>query len=298
MKTAHTITFCDHSLNWVQRRRLARRLADIGVSLNDVPLARFNFEICEEDERYSRVAELQAKYESVDICRTSFSPEELAGAAYVRMVGSWLHGYPMPDDDFGYRDVTYDVSHYCPDCGIGARQREPFRVRAEPKWGRKSLMQLNWVFDEFFVTPSLYRACFEKHGIGCLEVLHHRTLKPLQTVVQLVIDATAPSALALPENSSQTCRRCGRRKHLPSLRGEFPGFIGNAPATHLARTQEYFGDGAAADRAVLVSHDLYRALAEAQVRGVEFQVVSGKPGVERTDGEGLGSPGAAPSPSS
>jgi len=271
----HTITFCDHDLTWWQRRKLSRSLKAIGITLNDVPLVRLNFEISEDDDRYAAVAELQKQYGSVDVWQTSFSDEELRRASWVRMLGKWLQGYPMPDDDLGYLEATYDLANYCNECGVGAEQVRPFRMRSEPKWGRRSVLQLNWVCDEFFVRPALFKEVFEPLGIGSSEVLHHRSLAPLETVVQLDIATVLADPLMMGKHPFETCSRCGRDKYLLSSGGEFPALSGPSPVTHIAKAQEYFGSGGAAGRPVLISQELYQMLANRATRGAEFHAVAG-----------------------
>jgi len=73
----------------------------------------------------------------------------------------------MPEDS--YVHTTYGTSYYCDRCGIGGKQRTPFRFRAEPKPTPQSLLQLNWVFDELFVRPPV-RDYLRAHVSGIASV--------------------------------------------------------------------------------------------------------------------------------
>ncbi len=80
-----------------------------------------------------------------------FTRHELDAAEWLEMHALGHHGYPQPEDDFGYFDASYDLSNFCRICGIGAVQNAPLRLRAEPKAPHSQFLQLNWVFDEFFI---------------------------------------------------------------------------------------------------------------------------------------------------
>ena len=51
-------------------------------------------------------------------------------------------------------------------------------MKAEPKWGRRGVLQLNWVFDEYFATPEVWASFFEPHGIECRPVMNTRGAAP------------------------------------------------------------------------------------------------------------------------
>jgi hypothetical protein len=133
-----------------------------------------NLRVYEEAREWPHVEALLRRYQAIDICRTEFAPAELRGASWLEVRPDWHHGYPMPDDDGGYLRATYDLGQYCATCGAGTVQRAPFRMRAEPKWGRRSILQLNWVFDQYFVRPDLHEGVFAPLGVESLPVLHHR----------------------------------------------------------------------------------------------------------------------------
>jgi len=161
---------------------------------------------------------------------------------------------------------------YADRCGIGKRQIAPFRMKAEPKWGTRSAMQLIWIFDEIFVRPTAWEATFRQFGIDRRPVLHHRTQRELESVVQL--DIAALAELRMDDNLPYVvCRRCDRRKHAHVMRGFVPAPAPtDAPAL---KSCQYFGDGGAANRAVLISNAVYRAITAAKLRGMEFDACAG-----------------------
>ena len=103
------------------------------------------FQIQEDDVRWPAVNLLAQKFSAVDTTRTVFSRSECKQAKYLGMLPAWHYDYPMPDNDFGYLQ-GFDLSEYCPHCGIGLKQLTPSRIKKAPTWGLKSIVQLNWVF--------------------------------------------------------------------------------------------------------------------------------------------------------
>lgn len=228
------------------------------------------FEIDESNPSWAEVEKLAAEWNALDVVRTEFSKFELSNAKMLRMVPSWHHGYPEPSEDRGYLKTTYVAGSVCKVCGSGKVQQHSFRLKQEPKWGNRQVLQLNWVFDEFFVQPETWRNVFHPFGILCREVVHVRTGKPLETIVQLCIDEIATTDLLISESSEvEQCLSCGVEKIVPIVRGEFPGLRSEAKSP-MVKTKEVFGSGASSWRAVLVSSELFRAVADAKVKGVEF----------------------------
>lgn len=39
-----------------------------------------------------------------------FSTSEIAAASWLALTSEWHHGYPQPEDDFGYLQATYDLT--------------------------------------------------------------------------------------------------------------------------------------------------------------------------------------------
>lgn len=229
-----------------------------------------SFEVCESNENWHKVKDLLTVWKAFDFVSTKYSIRELEYAQFLKLAPSWHCGYPQPEDDFGYLNLTYDNSNYCEQCGAGGIQKSPFRMKREPKWGKRHILQLNWVFDEYFVLPEIWERVFRPFGIECLPVLEHKSGKPFDTVVQIKNDRLATSPLSdMVEYEFEICSVCHRKKYLPITRGMFPHCTEKSDV-HLFRTQEEFGSGASARNAVIVSHVLYKALRDNHVSGVSF----------------------------
>lgn len=242
-------------------------LASLGVPLieSKSPLVRLvSFDIEEGNPSWPRVKALVDQWKAADFIRTEFTDTERAAASWLQVLGS-QKGYPQPVDDFGYLSASYDLTEYCSICGIGKKQRAPFRMNGEPKWGKQRILQLNWVYDEYFVPPAIWENSFHPFGVKRFPVLDHRTGDELQSVVQLDIKDSASSELSLDGGfPSEVCNNCGRRKYLPISRGFFPAFACD-PASAVCKTQECFGSGASAWHAVILSSAVYRKVQDHKV---------------------------------
>jgi hypothetical protein len=261
-----------HRISIASSPEIRSELAAMGVVVGASGLV--TFEVDESHEAWPELQSWIVRRNAVDIVSTKFSKPELANARWLSLEPSWHHGYPQPDEDrFGYREATCDVAEFCTQCGIGLKQKAPFRMRAEPKWGRNGILQLHWVFDEFFVTPEVWSSVFHPNGVGCQPVLDLKGSE-LKTVVQLVIQDEV--GVVVEGLATERCARCGRLKSLPVTRGAFPP-LANEPSVRMAKTQEYFGSGASAHRGVLISQEVARALAAEKLRGASVRPVAPHP---------------------
>jgi hypothetical protein len=113
----------------------AAELRALGIELSSTGF--ITFDVDEGDAKWPRVAEWTARHGAVDTVRTEFTSDEIGRATWLELMPEWHHGYPQPEEDFGYLQVTYDLRDYCNACGMGLRQRSAFRMKREPKMGTK-----------------------------------------------------------------------------------------------------------------------------------------------------------------
>jgi hypothetical protein len=166
------------------------------------------FDIGEDHPHWDTLRELLHEWDTGDLVSTTFSNAEIETAHWLVPVPDWHHGYPEPSEkDLGYRQATYDLSEWCSSCGIGLKQKAPFQMKGEPKWGQRGILQLNWVFGEYFVTPEVWSSVFKPHGIACRMVTNTKGAE-LKTVVQLVVDEEV--AIMTEGLTPERCVTCGR----------------------------------------------------------------------------------------
>jgi hypothetical protein len=127
-------------------------------------------------------------------------------------------------------------------------------------------MQLNWIFDEYFVARDVWTAIYEPLGIDCWPVVLDRTGEAIESVVQLRI--THYADLNLDESNAIVCPPCGRKKTRMDLRGFCPEPVG-IPAPIFKSTQ-FFGSDSNAFNRVLISSSLHKEIKKDRLRGVEF----------------------------
>jgi len=261
-----------HRVLFNRNRAVEDRLRDSGVRLKIVEDILVFFEAAETDPNWPTIRAIAEEADPLDHVGTRFSQDDLEKSDLLHMNPGWMSGYPMPDMDLGYRQMTYDLTDYCHNCGIGRIQKAPFRMCREPKWRKHHVMMLNWVFDEYFVRPEVWERVFRKYGVECMPVLKHKTGQPLEKVVQLKIDTFATAPLKMGDAPYETCPTCHRTKFLPHCRGFFPPFAAKQSAD-IFKTREYFGSGAEARHEIIISSRLFRELTNAKLHGVRFAAI-------------------------
>lgn len=266
-----------HRISLTADSRDQREISRLGISVAPMAMPGVSsspfvwFDIEESDSTWPAVRDWVARRRPSNVVRTLFSKNEISAARFLALAPDWHHGYPQPrDGDNGYLEATYDLTDYCAACGMGLKQKAPFQMKGEPRWGRRGILQLNWVFDEYFVTPAVWTAVFEPHGIGRRAVID-RSGRELQSVVQLVVAEEV--GMVTTGLMSETCTTCGRVKYLPISRGALPP-LANEPLGHIVWSREYFGSGASTHHEVIVSQHVRSALEAAHVRGASFVPVA------------------------
>ncbi|WP_299396525.1 hypothetical protein [Pelagibius sp.] len=261
MKTIHRVSL---SVSFNEKQAFGA----LGIQLDE---GFSSFDIEESDSRWPEVERLIEGFQAIDIATTKFSAKEIKQAKHLRAVVDNYQGCPEPSDNFGYLSVTYDCSDYCPECGCGLVQKAPFRIKLRPKHGRRHIFGLNWVFDELFASTEAWEQVFKPYGLQARPILDAKSGRELERFVQLTIPQTDLS-VDLTDFPSETCRHCGRTKWEPISRGHFPKLKSDCDLP-LFKTTPYFGSGASAHHAVIMSPALYRAAKDAKLRGLSVMVL-------------------------
>jgi hypothetical protein len=246
-----------------------RELVRLGIKLKvEQPMRSgimVGFEISEDDPRWKKISWLVADPTVTDLVYTKFSQLELREAQILEMMATSHTGYPQPLENFGFLSATYDLSNYCHTCGIGAHQVRPFRIKSVPSLKRR-IMQLNWVYDEFFVAHEVWQTVFRPFDIDSWPVILHGTGEEIDSLVQIRIHH---QATVEPEGASNcSCSVCGRSKAVRSLRGFAPAPM-SSPAS-IFKSKEYYGSGSLAVNLVYVCSSLYSEIKKSNLRGVQF----------------------------
>ena len=203
-----------------------------------------------------------------------FTKKELKESLLSAKNGSHEHGYPMPDIDGSYLELTYDLSNYCESCGIGKKQKDAFRLKNVPKEGKKRLFGLiGWCgFDEYFVDKELYNEVFKPLGIKSREVLKYKKEVPFDTHVQLVLEETE-EVLDLKDNLIESCDKCGRWKYQPMPQGFYPRYK-NIIAP-IFKSKDWFGTGAEARKRIFITQELREKLIDMKIEKSQWYTPAG-----------------------
>lgn len=154
MKIIHVIY---HDWNKEQ----VRILASFGIKV-ETGMDRFDME---DGETFRQLEEHLDKWGAHKYAGTLYDKKDIVGSSLLVYLSVRENGYPQPEDVAGFTSLTYNTDDYCPDCGIGAVKKEPFRIKREPKWGTKKIFELTWVLDEVFVEKELYETYFKGLGL-------------------------------------------------------------------------------------------------------------------------------------
>lgn len=208
---------------------------------------------------YLKLQPLFRKWEVLDTHGTSFSKKEILSAEYCVIERCKTCGYPMPDDDQSYLYNTYETKCMCCRCGIGAVQKDDFRVNKIPKY---PIWELGWIYDELFVRNDIYEKIFKPIGVESRPLKMYKNDSVIESYVQLVIP-TIDESLDLSNYESLTCNECGMTKYDPMTYGYYP--LQEHPLSYIYKSKEFFGDGFSASRKIFISAAICEKLIENRV---------------------------------
>jgi hypothetical protein len=261
------------------------------------------FTISEDDPLYPKIAELINQHDLYAQVGLYWSEADIEAAEWV-YASAGEYQYPQPENS--YREATYDLSDYCPRCGIGMVQARPFRL--ERDFNQKArFLGMYWV-NEIFARPEI-PAIFKKEGISGVEFSHpirHKSGEDIKNVYQMKIQTIAEPGLRTEGLETVTCKAnneealfaqasraqvqqetrphyswarhnqrnypyCGRVKyHHP--RREPIRFTRNSlrDLPDIAKSYEYFGSGAGARRLIFMKRRVVKLVESWQLEGLKF----------------------------
>ena len=225
----------------------------------------FSFDLEETSTEYQQLKPYLEKWKALDTVGMIFTEDENNNAKQLVFLVNWDNGYPMPDDDNGYKKTTYDDSDYCNTCGMGLKQKEPFRLKKAPNWsGHKRMFSLNWVYDELFARKDFYESLFNPIGIQSEKVLLYKKETVIDDTVQLIIPETETS-LNLEGYPYEVCKVCNRKRYNLINKGLFPSFKDDVGDMQIFKSKELFGTGASARKYIFVSQALRQELIKSKI---------------------------------
>lgn len=250
-------------------------LQDLGVWIKEVNVFT-TFEISEHTAIYAQLKPLIDQWNLMDISVASFDSHEMNNAAYLAFRDCWANGYPMPDQNIGYKSMVYDTNQSCVACGVGLVQKAPFQLKNKPSWKKKKVFMLHWIYDEIFIRKDVYDRLFQPLNINCRPVLLHKNQAILEDTVQLILPI-ANHDLPLPSQPFVVCDSCGQKKYTLITRDYFPSYHQN-PEFEIFKTKEYFGFDSHARQYIVMSQAFREKMLQ---EGIQLNYIPCKVAVNR-----------------
>ena len=102
-----------HRVSFNRDEDVKHRFKNLGIKLKvgDILVV---FEVTETDPNWPVIEAIIKEYDLLDFVRTEFTKGELEASDLLKMNPGWISGYPMPDMDFGYLQITYDLDWLLP----------------------------------------------------------------------------------------------------------------------------------------------------------------------------------------
>ena len=260
--------------------RLLRYLTKNGINFKANTKFCSVLDIFESSPYWNDIADILSKEKAVCVSDTRFSKKELQNAEWMTVRSVWHNGYPQPESNFDYEDITYTRENKCSACGVGLSQTDSFRLKKVPNWGSKHFMMLNWIQDELFVSEHaknlLEKAEFK--DISFLTVRNKTGKEILPDVFQINIQSVVPNGFVEGRRDLHgilICPECNSVRYHPNGIGmhQFKKEIfDNAP--DIVKTSDQFGWGKAASSLILINQKVYRFIVENHLeRSLEFQPI-------------------------
>ena len=209
-----------------------------------------------------------------------YSKEEKDNAQWMIVRTTWRYGYPEPSTDYKYEDIVYSKDNYCDKCGAGLKQKDSFRFKKVPNWGRRHFYAPFWIEDELFVSEAVKDIFINANitGISFREVKNKKGDSALQGIWQMYIENMLQPAFVEHNEYIEkisVCPDCARKKYLlQSVTGKTEQYKKEAfaNASDIVKGYEIFGGmPLIAGHKIIINQKTYRAIADNKLdRGLMF----------------------------
>jgi hypothetical protein len=253
------------------------------------------FFLYEDNPRFGTMKEALFGFDIEARIGTLYDKEDIAKANWFYvMVGEFQ--YPQPEDDFGYLRATFNLDHYCPNCGIGKSQNAPFRLKTIPKQPNSQFWGLHWEHDAIFIRAEAKRILESENieGISFSKPVLHKNGLEVADMWQMHIHTELSAGLDSYNLQTETCEYADGEENEEGMAGmpvklihycsrikyNFPNrgpvtfdesCFQNAP--EIVRSNEWFGSGGVAFHLPLVSKRLKQIIEKNKLKGLAFTPV-------------------------
>jgi len=233
-------------------------------------------DIFEDDVDFNAINEFFSSYGVYPLSEAVFTYSELSNAQWLSVRSTWRNGYPLPRDNMGYRNTTYNADHYCDKCGAGLIQKESFVLAKEPDWSTRNFLMLNWIHDELFMSQKATdRLCDSGYtGFQAMDVCSKAGAAMQKTKQMFIANVLSGGLCDTSVSSTQICEKCGGRRHMLKIslvKYEREAFE-NTPYD-VVKSAEQFGE-ITCSRMIFMSQRLYQLIISAKLnRGLVFEPI-------------------------
>lgn len=222
--------------------------------------------IFEEEEYISKLNFFYQKENISPIIDVIYTKDEFDKALWFSFRPKFRFEYPQPDDESAYRNLTYNSSKFCFDCGSGLIQNDSFRIKKTPRWGKRHFLMLNWIEDEIFCNTFAKDILVANriNGLDFLDVMNHKKNVAFDDIHQLHVKYELEPGLVNFEQSVReirNCNICGITKYIYSGKGlTFKKEIFEGLEFDIIKTNELFGEGHICARKIIISKKLFQII--------------------------------------
>ena len=226
-----------------------------------------------------------------------YSRQDILAADWclVNAIGSL--DYPQPEKNFGYRSLTFDLTSYCPRCGIGRIQDRPYRLKPQKQPKRYHFFSPGWDHQSLFCTTEVQSLLQENRvsGTKFIHPVQNGNGSEIPFLVQIFPARELPSGIiplgqfavdCEPNNQerweppasafwNQRPPYCGRTKYHVPYRTRLVHYKKEtfANAEDVVLSHEWFGSGGHAMQQVIVSRKFVSIALDKGLKGLEFSPV-------------------------
>jgi hypothetical protein len=224
-------------------------------------------------------AQVGTVYDKVDMAKANW---------FYITVGEYQ--YPQPEDGFGYLRVTFNLDHYCENCGIGKSQNAPFRLKAMPKQTNNQFWGLHWEHAAIFIRSEAKHTLESENirGISFSKPVLHKKDLEVDDMWQMHIQTEIEAGVDSYNLQKETCEYVGSKESNEGMAGKLIHYCGrikyNFPkrgamtfnesrfqdAPDIVRSNEWFGSGGMAFQLPMVSKRLKQIIDKNKFKGVGF----------------------------
>jgi len=238
-------------------------------------------EIFEDDERWEKLDCLMRKHDTTSLIECVYSENERINAEWLTLRSKFRWEYPQPDDNFQYREITYNNEFYCGNCGCGLIQKESFKIKKTPKWDKKDFLMLFWIEDELFVSDKAVDILKNNSlsGFNFLDVCYAKNNEPIANIKQIKITKILPPSMIIQKEDTKeiiNCEKCGNKKYIMKGRGVYCKEKVFADIdVDMVKSSEQFGSGHICARKIFVSNNFYKVVKENKLdRDLVFEPIN------------------------